>query len=1410
MNQTFRSSVARYGLLVLAVFFCSLQGLSQQTLGSLNGTVVDPSGAAVVGATVTATNAAINVSATTTTSGTGYFQIFNLPIGTYVVKVSREGFELNELDKIPVQEARATTVNTTLKVGKTTESVVVTATPLLNATDATNGYTLDAAQIEITPLATGSFTQMAVLSPGVNAELLSNLDSNAGLGNQPIWANGQRDTSNTFQVNGVDSTNLFNGKSSSGSSSQRYNFNIGSAPTAGGSFSVGTSVYGSNGNSLPSPPPEFIQEERVNASMYDAQQGATSGAQIDVNTQTGTNNWHASLYGSYANNALNASPFFFNQSYQLAQQGVGIFPQSMVNPWIRRWDTGVTAGGPVKTNKLFFFVAYQRRSNEDSGTGLSEMTVPFGLTDDRSLTGLYNADVNWNGGGTQGIISGPGQIDGVAATLLQTKLANGQYLIPSSQAAAGASYQYGVPNVYLLGVSRLISDQADTALDYDATKNDRVSAKYFFQNAPVTRPFGFSDTAGFPITQHNGAQVFSLDNTIAIGQRLNWEQRLGFVRMGSFSSYVQNVAGGNLGVGGGQTTGLDPSVLPGLTIYNFGYYDQYSPSLNIGPAGVPGAFVDMGYYQNRLNPSTNVIFTAGKHTIVAGGGYSYTQLNITNDRTGHAQAWVNGFDSFLQGFVHKSSVLESIDPVTHRNNADRYYRTNEISGYVQDKWQVKSNLSITGGVRYDYHGGMTEKFGDMFNFDPALYNVTGNDQAPDGFTVNNSGFVIAGNNKQHPTQGVSASTLNGRQWGISPRIGFAWSPSKFHNNLVISGGGGLYYDRGELLSYLSQPAGGSIGGPFGVTESAPLVSVATGNSDQGTKGNAGGLTLENPIGDLGFNTFSHGGIYTPPSADPSSVASVLQAQLNEMTNYPAATSYDYQFGKNCSGWQSQEGYTLCTQPVNFGYYDKSNVLPYTINYTLNVQWQPASTVAIMLGYTGNRGRHSVIPIPFNEPGIAAASNPIWGETSSYGMEVMDYTNPNCGYDYCPIPEEPWNTADAGNTDFRVPYIGYSPNAAAFKTVGVSAYDALEAHVEKRLSHNFQVGGSYTWSHSLDEQSDIGLFFTGDNPNHLRDSWASSDFDRRHVFSANFQVDVPNAAKEHSPVAYVTNDWHMAGTGILQSGEPYSLYEFYGAVGSINFGNYPTLMNPVLGIKDPKNPKGALTGNKGSARGPGGSYIPALDPSQIAIHYLAPGTNGIPVSTGSDPSDLYETAFNVGQRNIFRQSAQKRLDLSFRKGFRITEKIRAQYELNIFNVTNTTSLDVPQDQAQIRQNNGCAAAAIQQYDGYTNCNNYRSYLGYGQIVTSNSSTDQQSALGNLDQVPFATGTGKSIQLPLALDLNPPNGPQGTCTILPLTIGYNSTTNTSTTSSCPNNAANFGSATGTIGGSRAIVMGFHVTF
>ena len=106
------------------------------------------------------------------------------------------------------------------------------------------------------------------------------------------------------------------------------------------------------------------------------------------------------------------------------------------------------------------------------------------------------------------------------------------------------------------------------------------------------------------------------------------------------------------------------------------------------------------------------------------------------------------------------------------------------------------------------------------------------------------------------------------------------------------------------------------------------------------------------------------------------------------------------------------------------------------------------------------------------------------------------------------------------------------------------------------------------------------------------------------------------------------------------------------------------------------------------RGAGGEYIPTIDPSQIAINYITPGDLGVPTAAmggPTDPVDIYETNFAPeNQRNIFRQAMQKRLDVSFRKSFKITDRYTVQYAFNIFNVTNTTSLDVPQDQTQIRQ------------------------------------------------------------------------------------------------------------------------------
>ena len=132
---------------------------------------------------------------------------------------------------------------------------------------------------------------------------------------------------------------------------------------------------------------------------------------------------------------------------------------------------------------------------------------------------------------------------------------------------------------------------------------------------------------------------------------------------------------------------------------------------------------------------------------------------------------------------------------------------------------MRSNLSITAGLRFDWDGGLTEKNGKLLNFDPSKYAYN-----PMTDTITSTGLIVAGNSP-HATPGVSNSTLTGRQWGFAPRIGIAWSPKKFNNKVVVRAGWGMYYDRGELYSYLSLPGAQSIapGGPFGINQQLPFV-----------------------------------------------------------------------------------------------------------------------------------------------------------------------------------------------------------------------------------------------------------------------------------------------------------------------------------------------------------------------------------------------------------------------------------------------------------------------------------------------------------------------------------------------------------------------------------------------------------
>ncbi len=313
-TQLFSTLLFRLLMALAAVALCTSSLVAQQTLGGITGEVTDASGGVIPNASVTVTDEQTSLTRSTKTNGTGLYTFVNLPIGVYTLTYSAAGYEAQKTPHITVQADRTATVNASLKVGKATTTVEVDAAPLMNAVDTTNGYVMETQQIDAVPLPTGSFTGLAILSPGVDAELPGGTGANSGLGNVPIWANGQRDTSNAFLVNGVDASNLFNGKSTSQVDSFRIVNNTGQANNAaGGVIPSASSVYLGIGNAIPTPAPETIAEVRVNASMYDAQQGSSSGAHIDMSTKSGTNQFHGGVYAHRGTNWINAAPFFFKK-----------------------------------------------------------------------------------------------------------------------------------------------------------------------------------------------------------------------------------------------------------------------------------------------------------------------------------------------------------------------------------------------------------------------------------------------------------------------------------------------------------------------------------------------------------------------------------------------------------------------------------------------------------------------------------------------------------------------------------------------------------------------------------------------------------------------------------------------------------------------------------------------------------------------------------------------------------------------------------------------------------------------------------------------------------------------------------------------------------------------------------------
>ncbi len=267
-----------------------------------------------------------------------------------------------------------------------------------------------------------------------------------------------------------------------------------------------------------------------------------------------------------------------------------------------------------------------------------------------------------------------------------------------------------------------------------------------------------------------------------------------------------------------------------------------------------------------------------------------------------------------------------------------------------------------------------------------------------------------------------------------------------------------------------------------------------------------------------------------------------------------------------------------SQLFSFGVYNRANKLPYTMNQTLDIQWQPRNDLAIDIGYVGNLGRHEIIPIPFNQAGNrfthATRSTARATRTATRLRRLQPDVNPrlrvhttctpaatNCDPAAtmgCPMAPRCIETIEGGNVDLRVPYIGYSSESESYTAAGISAYNALQVARGKAPEPWLAGRRSPTPTRTpLDEQSALGLFYNGNNPLNLRSGYGNSDFDRTHVINFNYLYQLPKFFAESSLTGKFADGWAVEGLTVLQSGQPYSVIDYSGAVGSIFYGTSTT-------------------------------------------------------------------------------------------------------------------------------------------------------------------------------------------------------------------------------------------------------------
>lgn len=1145
MPRFLKSRYAFFAPVLLLVFV----GLSwaQKDTGSIVGLVRDSSGAVVVGAKVTVTDADRGTSMQTTTNEGGEYIASPLRVGRYNVTIEKSGFKKELVGPVTVDVQSRPAVNVTLQVGQVAETVVVTSQgPQLETETSELGEVVNSRTATTLPLNGRNFAQLAQLAAGVApSEPGSRTDTSFGFS-----SNGARSLQNNFLLDGIDN-----------------NANLADVLN-GSAYVIQPSV-------------DAIGEFKVETNSYSAEFGRGNGAIMNAVIKSGTNGFHGDLYEFFRNDKLDGRNAFDFLGRQLYQQN----------------QFGATFGGPIIKDRTFFFVDYEGLRIRQALPQLLLIPTPaMRLGDFSSQLDLTSPVTDPTTGANVLDCSGnptyQGEIFDTRQT--QTRAVSGNYpgglcgvpigttgagvptnIFPAGSinaAAAKLAALYPTPNTTINGNNYLVdpkksTDQNnfDVRVDHKFTDKDNFFTRFSYENQPIFTPGPFAsalDGGGFTAgNQDNSYRSVALSEIHTFSPTLINEFRFGYNRINAHR--FQTNANTNVSADFG---------LIGVPFYpNFGGLPNMCFT-NVACIG-SSDFLPSIEKQNSYVFNDDLTYIHGHHSLKFGTEIRKEQFTIFQisaprgdmtfgpDFTDNPALPLNADGSTTGGADFASFLLGIPDGADLASLRNVDYHRNIFAFFGQDDWQVSSRLTLNLGLRYEVFMPVTEGHNEMadFSFKTDSLIVPAGQNTPLTPTV--ASFLPIQRNG-------SASIISPDFSNVAPRIGAAY---KISDKLVMRAGYGIFYGGQENGPY-SFPSPGFnppffkqqiFGSPCGTPTPPDANSTDAGNCAIGLK-----------------------------APGPPPVTGSLMINNFWTQGFPA---------------------TSLSDPNNPMLYSVSDIeTPMMQQWHLGFEYQLPSETVFEVSYAGSHGIH------------------LYGFYN--GNQALPSTDPNA-------PLAP-----------RRPFPAIDGTIATLRSNDVSNYNALQVHLEKRMSHGLQFEVSYTYAHALDDASSasLGSLNNGD----FRDQrfpgldYGNSDIDVRHHVVIAYSYALPFgrgkrfAGNASGFLNQLIGNWQIAG------------------ITSASTGNWFTVSDPLV--------------NSSNTDCGGTVSFNCARPNVIGKPNAAPCIPGTFYNTCAFTSDLVQGTYGNAGRNIVLGPGYQDWDMTFYKAFPVHEQMHFEFRADFFNIWNHTN------------------------------------------------------------------------------------------------------------------------------------------